>query len=152
MQHPLTSSQVQTLRVQFTREEEENDSIAFLDVYVTRQKDGKLDTRVYRKPSNTNIGLKPQSCQDPKTVVASFKGELCRCYRLCASTEQAKKEIQLTLDLYEDNGHDRRKLQKIADSYEPPTSKKKNERKEKQKKKPESPEQQTRDHFRALRT
>ena len=94
-------------RVQFTREEEESRSIAFLDVFVTRKEDGTLTTRVYRKPSNTNIGLKPQSCQDPKTIVASFKGELCRCHRLCSSPDQIKKEIEFTLDLYENNGHNR---------------------------------------------
>ena len=72
-------------RVQFTREEEENKSIAFLDVLVTRHDDGKMTTSLYRKPSNTNICLKPQSCQDPKTALASFKGELCRCHRLCTT-------------------------------------------------------------------
>ena len=108
-------------RVQFTREEEENSSIAFLDVYVTRQDDGTLTTRVFRKPSNTNICIKPQSCQDPNTVIASFKGELCRCHRLCTSEEQIKKEIEFTLDLYEDNGHNREKLQHIANTYTPPS-------------------------------
>ena len=140
-------------RVQFTKENEEDSSIAFLDVYVTRQNDGRLSTRIYRKPSNTNIGLKPQSCQDPKIVVASFKGELCRCYRLCTSLEQAKKEVNFTLDLFEDNGHDRSKLRKIADSYEPPAKKRKNDHKDKTKKrsrKPESPETQVKDLFRAL--
>ena len=109
-------------RVQFTMEEEDEKSIAFLDVFITRQNDGSLSTKIYRKPSNTNIGIKPQSCQDPKIVIASFKGELCRCFRLCSSLEQTKKEIQFTLDLYEDNGNDRAKLQKIADDYQPPQS------------------------------
>ena len=47
-------------RVQFTREEEEDKSIAFLDVYLTRQDNGSISTRVYRKSSNTNITIKPQ--------------------------------------------------------------------------------------------
>ena len=80
--------------------------IAFLDVHVTRHEDGHLSTRIYRKPSNTNIGIKPQSCIDPKIAVASFKGELCRCYRLCTTIEQAKREVNFTLDLFEDDGHD----------------------------------------------
>ena len=108
-------------RVQFTREEEQDNSIAFLDVQITRLEDGSMTTKIYRKPSNTNIGLKPQSCQDPKTATASFKGELCRCYRLCSSPEQTKKEIEFVLDLYEDNGHNRAKLKHIADTYTPPT-------------------------------
>ena len=110
-------------RVQFTREEEVEKSIAFLDVFVTREDDGTLSTRVYRKPSNTNISIKPNSCQEPKTSVASFKGELCRCHRLCSSPEQIKKEIEFTLDLYEDNGHNRDKLKHIADNYQPPPHK-----------------------------
>ena len=87
-------------RVQFTMEEDEENSIAFLDVHITRQNNGTLTTKIFRKPSNTNIGIKPQSCQDPKIVI----GELGRCYRLCTTTEQAKKEIEYTLDLFEDNG------------------------------------------------
>ena len=138
-------------RVQFTREEEENCSIAFLDVFITRSEDGKLTTRVYRKPSNTNIGLKPQSCQDPRTVTASFKGELCRCYRLCSSPAQVKKEIDFTLDLYEDNGHDRATLQKIADTYTPPTSNNNNNNNKKQtKKQKQAAENQTRNLFNVL--
>ena len=118
-------------RVQFTMEEEEEQSIAFLDVYVTRQNDGTFTTKIYRKPSNTNIGLKPQSCQDLKTVVASFKGELYRCHRLCTSLEQTKKEIEFTLNLYEDNGNNREMLKKIADTYEPPQTKNKHKDKDK---------------------
>ena len=139
-------------RVQFTREEEDK-LIAFLDVHVTRESDGSLSTKIFRKPSNTNIGLKPQSCQDPKIVEASFKGELCRCYRLCTSLEQTQKEIQFTLDLYEDNGHNREKVKKIADGYSPPmTTKKKGEKtnRDRRKKKAESPENEIKDLFRAL--
>ena len=56
---------------------------------------------------------------DPKIVIGAFKGELCRCYRLCSSPEQTKNEIEFTLNLYEDNGHDREMLKKIADDYKP---------------------------------
>ena len=103
--------------MQFTREEEGNNSIAFLDVFVTRHEDGTLTSRIFRKPPNTNICIKPQSCQDPNTSIASFKGELCRCHR--TSQDQIKKEIDYTLDLYEDNGHNREKLKHIAANYTP---------------------------------
>ena len=42
-------------RVQFTREIEENGSIPFLDVLISKQDDGTLETSIYRKPSNTNV-------------------------------------------------------------------------------------------------
>ncbi len=68
-----------------------------------------MTTKIYRKPSYINIGLKPQSCQDPKTATASFKGELCLCYRLCSSLELTKNEVEFTLNLFEDNTHNREK-------------------------------------------
>ena len=117
-------------RVQFTMEEEEANSIAFLNVFITRHDDGRLTTKIYRKPSNTNIGLKPQSCQDPKIVVASFKGELCRCFRLCSSLEQTKEKIEFTLNLYVDNGNDHKMLQNKVDNYEPPQSTTRNNKKD----------------------
>ena len=118
-------------RVQFTREMEEDRSIAFLDVYITRLEDGSLSTRVYRKPSNTNIGLKAHSCQDPQTAVASFKGEICRASRLCSSPTQVIQEVKFALDLFEDNGHDRKKFEGIANSYKPSNQKKNNQAKNK---------------------
>ena len=93
-------------RVQFTRELEEDQSIAFLDVWVTRHDDGHITTSIYRKPLNTNIGIKPHSCQDPKIAISAFKGELCRCHRISSSPEETKKAINFVLDLYEDNRHD----------------------------------------------
>ena len=109
-------------RVQFTREEEENNSIAYLDLLIEKHDNGSLTSSIYRKPSNTNLCIKPQSCQEPKTSIASFKGELCRCHRLC-STEEAKKEaIEFTINLYVDNGHNKQHLQHIASTYTPPPS------------------------------
>ena len=72
-------------RVQFTMEMQEDHSIAFLDVFITRHEDSTLTTKIF-----------------PKIVAATFKGELCRCYCLCTSLEQTKK------------GHNQAPLQKIA--------------------------------------
>ena len=108
-------------RVQFTREDEDNGSIAFLDVLVKREDDGKFSTSVYRKPSNTNLTIKPQSCQHPNTVTATFKSEICRAYRLCSTDEQVKKEIDFVTNMFEDNGHNRKNLDKIAKDYTPPS-------------------------------
>ena len=45
-----------------------------------------------------------------------------RCHRLCSSPDQVKKEIEFTINLYEDNGHDRAQLKHIADTYTPPNN------------------------------
>ena len=60
--------------------------------------------------------------------------------------------FKVTLDLYEDNGHDRVKLQKIADAYSPPTSarREKTSNKEKRKNSTKSPEIETKNLFRVL--
>jgi hypothetical protein len=106
-------------RVKFTREEKEDNKIAFLDVLVSRGADGTILTQIYRKPSNTNILIKPNSCHDPKVHMASFKGEICRATHLCTSPSQTKKEIEFAMNVYEDNGHDRKVLEKIASTYKP---------------------------------
>ena len=104
-------------RVKFTREEEEDQKLAFLDVLVTRNDDGTLTTQVFQKPSNTNVIIAPNSCHDPQIYSAIFKGEICRASRICSSPELLQKEIDFTLNVYEDNGHDRSKLEKIAKEY-----------------------------------
>ena len=63
-----------------------------------------------------------QSCQNPQTMIATFKGKLCRAHQLCSSPDQTQKEINFLLDLYEDNGYDRAKLTAIAAEYKPPSS------------------------------
>ena len=111
-------------RVKFTREEEVDNKIAFLDVLVHRHEDGTLSSQIYRKPTNTNVILKPQSCHDPATHEATFKGEICRATRLCSSPSQVKKEVDFLLNVYEDNGHDRAKYEKIANNYKTPEQRK----------------------------
>ena len=73
---------------------------------------------------------------------------------MCTSLEQTKKEIEFTLNLYEDNGHDRKALQTIVDNYEPPTSAKKRQKDHSnvnnKDKKSTNPENSTKDLFRAL--
>ena len=106
-------------RLKFTKELENNNQLPFLDVLITRHDDGTMTTQVYRKPSTTNVLIKPNSCHDPNIHAASFKGEVCRAHRLCTSPDQAKSDIELALNIYEDNGHDREKLARIAKNYDP---------------------------------
>nr|CAB3263309.1 uncharacterized protein LOC108950552 [Phallusia mammillata] len=40
--------------IAFTMETEKNDTIAFLDVAITRQPDQRLSTSIYKKPTNTD--------------------------------------------------------------------------------------------------
>ena len=78
-------------RLKFTREIEENGGIAFLDVFVSRDNDGKLVTRIYRKPTNTNVILKPHSNHHSAVHIANFKGELCRKWGIGLSAPQLSR-------------------------------------------------------------
>ena len=104
-------------RVKFTREEEENQKLAFLDVLIIRKDDGSLTTQIYRKESNTNVIIGPNSCHDPQIHTATFKGEICRASRICSTPKLLEKDIAFTLDVYQDNGHNREKLETIAKDY-----------------------------------
>ena len=88
---------------------------------VREEKNEFTERNPKRVPSNTNITIKPNSCQHPNTAIATFKSELCRAYRLCSSPEQAKNEIAFTINLFEDNGHSRPLLESIANTYQPPS-------------------------------
>ena len=85
--------------------------------------------------ARANVTIKPQSCQHPDTVKGIFKGELCRAYRLCSSQESTQKEIKYVIDMFEDNGFNRKMLEKIASEYKPsatPTGRNKNKQNRKQ--------------------
>ena len=40
--------------IKFTKEEEENSQLAFLDVLLTRTDDGTINTQIYRKKTHTD--------------------------------------------------------------------------------------------------
>ena len=73
--------------------------------------------------------IKPQSCQHPNTVNGILKAEICCAQCICSSPEQAKKEINHTINLLVDNGHKRAPLEKIAHEYKPSLPKQQNRNK-----------------------
>lgn len=63
--------------IKFTMETEENESIAFLDLKLTRI-DGKIDFNVYRKETSTDRCIPNNSYHSKQTKLASFNSF---CYR-----------------------------------------------------------------------
>ena len=106
-------------RLKFTWETEENKEIPFLDAHAARLDNGKIIFRVYRKSSNTGLTIDPNSNQDPSTWIGVFKGALCRAYRICSTPSLLKEEIDFLINNFEDNGFNRKHLQKIARDYRP---------------------------------
>ena len=66
LEHFLTHLNRQNPNIQFTMEIEKNNSLAFLDVLVTRTQDNHLAHTVYRKPTYTDRYLHKTSNHHPK--------------------------------------------------------------------------------------
>jgi hypothetical protein len=60
-------------RVQFTVEKEKERLIPFLDCLIKCHPSGQIVMSVYRKPMETNIIIKENSCHDPKVLIGAFK-------------------------------------------------------------------------------
>ena len=107
-------------KISFACEIEVNSRIPFLETLVIREKDGSLSTTVYRKPSHTGLTINPQSSQN--LWLGVFKGALSRAYKLCSNELLLKKEIDFLIKNFEDNGYNRKKLYRIAQTYKPKKS------------------------------
>jgi hypothetical protein len=71
-------------------------------------------------PFNTNIILKPHSCQDPNTILSTFKSEICRAHRLCTAPSQTQKVIDFDLSVFQDKSHSCNHLEAFRRKYVPP--------------------------------
>ena len=76
-------------RIQFTMHQEKDGNIPFLDVEVSRQQDGSLAQKIYRKQTNTDQYLHCLSFHHP-TIIHTL---VHRAYRICEGN-YLREEIQ----------------------------------------------------------
>jgi sugar-specific transcriptional regulator TrmB len=88
----------------FTLEFEENNSIAFLDVLVTRE-ENQLITSLYRKPTHTGLYMLWDSCQNRRYKLGLIRTLVIRIYRICSTETATKKEINTLRSTLADNGY-----------------------------------------------
>jgi hypothetical protein len=88
----------------FTVEFEKNNSIAFLDVLVTR-KDDQLITSLYRKATHTGLYMLWDSCQSRRYKLGLIRTLVIRTYRICSTEEATKKELDILRNTLSDNGY-----------------------------------------------
>ena len=69
--------------------------------------------KIFRKPTITNLRLKSNSNMAPNVSVSVFKGFLSRAYKIC-SERFIDEEIQFLIDVFTENGHKRKTLEKIT--------------------------------------
>ena len=91
--------------IKFTREEEEDNQIPFLDVMVVKEDDGSLRTKVYRKSTHTDQYLNWDSNHllDHKTSVA--RTLLQRAEDIVSDPKEKKEEIRHIKEVLTINGY-----------------------------------------------
>ena len=90
--------------IRFTKEEEQCNSLAFLDVLVTRN-NGCLSTSVYRKPTYSGLYLKWDSFVPKEFKRGLVYGLISRAWRICSSYEIAHMEFTFLKDVLVANGY-----------------------------------------------
>ena len=81
-------------KIRFTHEDEEASSIAFLDVAVTRGSDKRLETSVYRKPTNTDVYMNWYAHAPTAWKVATLKSLVKRAVMVSSTSRAMEKEIE----------------------------------------------------------
>ena len=80
-----------TKNIKFTKEEEHDNKLAFLDVLLTKTDDGKLNTQVYRKNTHTDQLLNYNSNHPTQHKISCIRTLFNRIDTHC-NTEQSKQE------------------------------------------------------------
>ena len=91
-----------------------------LSEHWNKKNNGRYEFDVHSKPALTNVQIKPHSCMPPDTITSIFKEFLARATKIC-SEKYLREEIEYLTDIFCENGHDRKTLQKIINSFEKKT-------------------------------
>ena len=103
--------------IQYTIEFENNQKqLNFLDITITNNGTDSYDFKIFRKPAITNVQIKSNSNMAPNVSVSVFKGFLSRAYKIC-SERYIDEEIQFLIDVFTENGYEKKTLEKITKNY-----------------------------------
>ena len=80
--------------IKFTREEEQDNTIAILDTKIKRHPSGKLSFSVYRKATHTDQYLQFDSNQPLQHKLGVVRTLNHRCKTICSNEEEKSKEIE----------------------------------------------------------
>ena len=91
-------------KVQFTLEIEKDNYLPFLVVGIMKV-EGKLKTKVYRKPTHTQQYINWDSNHPKNMLLGVFKGLIHRAHVLCDKKEALLEELALLKDVFLSNGY-----------------------------------------------
>ena len=102
-----------TENIKFTKEEEDNNQFAFLDILLTRTDDGTINTQVYRKKTHTDQILNFNSNHPTQHKISCIRILFNRIDTHC-KTEQAKQTERKDLySIFMKNNYPRNFINKI---------------------------------------
>ena len=97
---PDTEEEIQNVlnsfhkNINFTYERENENMIPFLDVSVQRFEDGKIETSVYRKDTNTDIYMNWNAHAPANWKIATLKCLVKRAFMISSKEEYLQKELE----------------------------------------------------------
>ena len=108
--------------IKFTHETEEQQKIPFLDVLLKKRENGRVETSVYRKPTNNNIYIHWNAYGPRQWKVGTLSGIIQRAYTICSTEEDRSAELKFIYDVFtETNGYPKYVvtsiLKKFADKH-----------------------------------
>ena len=113
--------------IRFTKEEEENNKLAVLDLELNiNRKRKKVEFNVHYKKTNTNITIKKQSNHRESTKKGVIKGYADRARALCDS-EYLENELKNIAEMFEDNGYTKEEIDNAIKETRSSTDEKKKE-------------------------
>ena len=92
-------------RIKCTMEVEENGRIDMLDVQMEWNAEGKVETTVYRKPTNSNRYLHAKSNHPQNCKVRVMCTLIIRAFRYCSTKELFEKEVEFVKDSFINSGY-----------------------------------------------
>ena len=67
--------------------------MAFLDVLIMKEEDGRIQTGVYRKATNNSIYIHWNSYAPKQWKIGTLSGMIRRAYEICSNEDELKKEL-----------------------------------------------------------
>jgi hypothetical protein len=104
-------------RIKFTMEVESEIGLPFLDMLIRRTDKG-LSTKIYRKPTHTQLYINWQSNHPKSILLGTLKGLIHRAHELIDEKDDLLEEISLLEDVFISNGYPQHLVKKtIKESW-----------------------------------
>ena len=98
--------------LKFTSDGENNGTLSFLDVSISRNMDTHMDTTIYRKPTFTGLYIPWSSFTPTKSKTHLVKALVYRAHRIC-SPHLLDEELERLLTIMTKNGYPKTLLMKL---------------------------------------